>query len=75
MENQFKFIWQLIEETPMLKTKLHKLDTNNHLNDDEQVGVYIDFFQEVELIVEEVSRSFLLSVPDPEAEIGFRLRV
>ena len=59
----------------MLKTKLHKLDTNNHLNDDEQVGVYIDFFQEVELIIEEVSRNFLMSVPDPEAEIGVRLRV
>ena len=69
MENQFKFIWQLIEETPMLKQKLYKLDTNNHLNDDEQVGVYIDFFQEVELIIEEVASSFRIPAPEPKTRI------
>ena len=58
MEEHSYFIWQLIEQTPVLSQKIQNLDTMKHQNDDQHVAVYIDFFKDLELTLEEIITSF-----------------
>jgi hypothetical protein len=54
MEERCEFIWQIIEESPVLRKKLKKLEVQNSANSEKQVNAYIDLFKEVEEIMEAV---------------------
>jgi len=58
MEEQCEFIWQIIEGSPLLQKKMHELEQASSNNYDEQVSGFIDFFREIEKIIDCVVDSY-----------------
>ena len=58
MEDRCEFIWQIIEESPFLHKRLNELEQRASENSDEQVNVLIDFFREMEEILECVTDAY-----------------
>jgi hypothetical protein len=52
MEERCEFIWQIIEESPVLRKKLNELEEENSDNNENKVNTYIELFKEVEEIME-----------------------
>ena len=63
MEEQSDFIWQLIEQTPLLRQRIQTMDIREIVNKDEQVMEYIDFFKDLDLMLEEIRTNILIPSP------------
>ena len=49
MEDRCEFIWQLIEESPVLSRELHELEKGDLKNQDKIVSGLIDFYRDIDL--------------------------
>ena len=58
MEVRSEFIWQMIEESPVLSKKLRELESQNCQNKENQVNGYIQLFKEIEEIMDTVVESY-----------------
>ncbi len=58
MEVRCEFIWQIIEESPILRKKLRELESQNCQNKGNQVNGYIQLFKEIEEIMDTVVETY-----------------
>ncbi len=58
MEERCEFIWQIIEESPVLRKKLNELEKEYCDNNEKQVNAYIELFKEIEEIMEIVAEAY-----------------
>jgi len=58
MEERSDFIWEMIENIPVLRQKIQSLEAIEPSNHYIHIAEYIDFFKEIDLMLDEIKKDF-----------------